>query len=433
MADRARPGAVAFASLVGTSIEYYDFFIYATASALVFNRLFFPAFDPTVGTLLSLSTFAVAFIARPVGGVVLGHFGDRVGRKSMLVFTLTTMGAATVLIGLLPTYDSIGVAAPVLLVVLRFVQGFALGGEYTGAVLMTAEHAQGRRSGFFASWVQTGAQFGLIIANVVFLLVAGLSEEAMLSWGWRVPFLASLVLVAVGLFIRIQIEESPEFEQIKDQRRIERSPLLTVVRRSPGTILLTAGASISSGVTFYGLTVFGLSYGVRVLGFSSAEMLAAVILSAVLCIVLVLVFGAWADRLGVRRVFVAGLVGTAVVAVPWGLIAGAGSFALLVLAYLLLVVPYSAQWSTQGVFLSRAFAGEVRASGMALGFTLGLIVGGGLTPIVLTAIADRAGLVGAAGYIALAALVSAACGAGVTQRDVPGGLSRAPARSIGST
>jgi MFS family permease len=417
VAQRTRPATVAFASLAGTSIEYYDFFIYATASALVFNRLFFPAFDPTVGTLLSLSTFAVAFIARPVGGVVLGHFGDRTGRKSMLVFTLTTMGAATVLIALLPTYDSIGVAAPVLLVVLRFVQGFALGGEYTGAVLMASEHARGRRSGFFASWVQTGAQFGLIIANGVFLLVGGLSEEAMLSWGWRVPFLASVVLVALGLFIRLQIEESPEFERIKEQRRIERSPLATVVRRNPGTILLAAGASVSSGVTFYGLTVFGLSYGVRVLGFSSAEMLTAVILSAALCILLVLSFGAVADRLGVRRVFVAGLVGSAVVAVAWGLMAGSGSFALLVLGYLLLVVPYSAQWSTQGVFLSQAFAGEVRASGMALGFTLGLIIGGGFTPIILTAIADRAGLVGAAGYIAAAALVSAACGAVMSQRD----------------
>ena len=330
MVQRTRPATVALASLAGTSIEYYDFFIYATAAALVFNRLFFPSFDPTVGTLLSLTTFAVAFIARPLGGVVLGHFGDRTGRKSMLVFTLTTMGAATVLIGLLPTYDSIGVAAPILLVVLRFIQGFALGGEYTGAVLMAAEHTQGQRSGFFASWVQTGAQFGLIIANLVFLLVAGLSEEAMLSWGWRVPFLASLLLVAVGLFVRLQIGESPEFERIKEQRRIERSPLLTVVRQSPGTILLAAGASVSSGATFYGLTVFGLSYGVQVLGFSRAEMLSVVILSAAVCIALVLWFGALSDRFGVRRMFVAGLVGTAVVAVPWAVMSDAGSFALLV-------------------------------------------------------------------------------------------------------
>ncbi len=418
MVQRTRPATVALASLAGTSIEYYDFFIYATAAALVFNRLFFPTFDPTVGTLLSLTTFAVAFIARPLGGIVLGHFGDRTGRKSMLVFTLTTMGAATVLIGLLPTYDSsIGVAAPILLVVLRFIQGFALGGEYTGAVLMAAEHTQGQRSGFFASWVQTGAQFGLIIANLVFLLVAGLSEEAMLSWGWRVPFLASLLLVAVGLFVRLQIGESPEFERIKEQRRIERSPLLTVVRQSPGTILLAAGASVSSGATFYGLTVFGLSYGVQVLGFSRAEMLSVVILSAAVCIALVLWFGALSDRFGVRRMFVTGLVGTAVVAVPWAVMSGAGSFALLAMGYLFVIVPYSAQWATQGVFLSQGFAGEVRASGMALGFTLGLIIGGGFTPIILTAIADRGGLVGAAGYIAVAALVSAACGSVMTQRD----------------
>ena len=417
MAPRTRPATVAFASLIGTSVEYYDFFIYATAAALVFNRLFFPAFDPTVGTLLSLATFAVGFVARPLGGVVLGHFGDRVGRKSMLVFTLTTMGAATVLIGLLPTYESIGVAAPVLLVVLRFVQGFALGGEYTGAVLMATEHTRGRRSGFFASWVQTGAQFGLIIANLVFLAIAGLSEEAVLSWGWRVPFVASLVLVVLGLFIRLRIAESPEFERIKDERRVEKLPLMTVLRQSPGTILLAAGASISSGVTFYGLTVFGLAYGVGVLGFSRAEMLTVVIVSAAFCIVLVLLFGASSDRLGVRRVFVAGLVGSAVLAVPWGLLADSGSFALLVLGYLLLIVPYAAQWSTQGVFLSRAFAGEVRASGMGLGFTLGLILGGGLTPIILTAVADRAGMIGAASYIAAAAIVSAICGAVVTQRN----------------
>jgi MFS family permease len=411
-----RPSKVALASLAGTSIEYYDFFIYGTAAALVFNRLFFPSFDPLVGTLLSFSTFAVAFIARPIGGIVLGHFGDRVGRKAMLIITLTTMGASTLLVGLLPSYDSIGIAAPILLVALRFIQGFSLGGEYTGAVLMTSEHSQADQRGYFGSWVQTGAQFGLIIANLVFLAVSGLSHKQMLAWGWRVPFIASVALVALGFFIRLRITESPTFQKVKEEGRIEKAPLLTVLRESPGTILLTAGASISSGVTFYGISVFGLSYGVSTLGLSNAQMLTVLIVSAALCIVLTLYFGRLSDRLGYRPVFVGGLIGTAVVAVPWGLLVGTGSFGGVFAGYLLIVIPYAAQWATLGVFFSRAFEGQVRYSGMSLGYTLGLILGGGLTPIIFANLVQMTrSILGVAGYLGAAGIVSAVCGGLIVQ------------------
>lgn len=257
---RLQPRRAAAASLIGTAIESYDFFIYATAAALVFNKVFFPAFGGLAGTLVSLSTFAVGFVVRPIGGIVIGHLGDKVGRRPMLVFTLIAMGAATVLIGLLPSYATIGVAAPILLILLRVVQGFALGGEFGGAVVLTMEHSDKDRRGFFGSWVQTGGPLGLVLANVVFLPVATLPQDDFLSWGWRVPFLLSAVLVVVGYVLRRTIEESPTSEEIRDSGAVDRTPLLTVLRTYPLHTLLVAGTTLCGGVTFYVLAVFGLSY-----------------------------------------------------------------------------------------------------------------------------------------------------------------------------
>ncbi|MGD9528413.1 MAG: MFS transporter, partial [Pseudonocardia sp.] len=259
---------VAVGTFIGTTIEWYDFFLYGTASALIFSRLFFPTFDPLTGTLLSFATFGVAFVARPIGGVIFGHFGDRLGRKPMLVVTLLMMGLATGFVGLLPTYETIGVAAPILLVLFRLVQGLSAGGEYGGAVLMTVEHADRGRRGFYGSWVQAGSPAGLILANVAFLAVAQLPEAALFSWGWRIPFLASFALVVVGLVIRVALDESPEFAEVKRTTGTEAAPVVVALRNDWRQILLTAGAYVSAGVTVYGAAVFSLSYASTTAGFT---------------------------------------------------------------------------------------------------------------------------------------------------------------------
>ena len=251
---------VVLASLIGTTIEWYDFFLYGTAAALVFNRLFFPTLDPLAGTMASFATYAVGFFARPVGGIVFGHFGDRMGRKSMLVTTLMLMGLATFLIGILPTYAQVGVAAPVLLVILRFVQGFGVGGEWGGAVLMVVEHGHRGQRGLYASWVQAGVPAGLLLANAVFILFSLLPDEAFLSWGWRVPFLLGIALLGVGLFIRLQIVESPLFAQVLARKEQSRVPFFEVLRRHPRNVLLAMGARMADNGTFYIFTVFVLTY-----------------------------------------------------------------------------------------------------------------------------------------------------------------------------
>ena len=252
---------VAADSFIGTTIEWYDFFLYGTAAALVFGQLFFPYADPLIGTLSSFATFAVAFIARPFGGALFGHYGDRMGRKTMLVITLLMMGIGTFLIGCLPTFESVGILAPILLVVLRTIQGIALGGEWGGAVLMAVEHATPGRRGFYGSWPQIGAPAGLFLGTLVFEVFASLPQEQFLAWGWRVPFLLSIVLVGVGLFIRLRILETPAFTQMKESQTEAQRPLLDVIRDQPKTIVLATGMRLSENVSFYVVTVFALSFG----------------------------------------------------------------------------------------------------------------------------------------------------------------------------
>src|SRR5499427_1900168 len=254
---------VAFASLIGTTIEWYDFFLYNTAAALVFNKLFFPTFDPFVGTLLAFSTYAVGFAARPIGGIVIGHYGDKVGRKSMLVLTLIMMGLATALIGLLPTYDAIGVWAPIILVLLRVIQGFGVGGQWGGAVLMTVEHAPAGQRGFYGSWPQIGVPAGLLTSTTVFRLFAKLPPDQFMSWGWRVPFLLSIVLVAIGLLIRMKILETPSFTKIKATHSVARQPILEVLQKYPKQVLQAAGARAAENGAFYIYSVFMLVYATQ--------------------------------------------------------------------------------------------------------------------------------------------------------------------------
>ncbi len=259
-APRESVRRVALASMVGTSVEWYDFFVFGTASALVFGRLFFPTFSELAGTLAAFASFAVGFVARPVGGLVFGHFGDRIGRKTTLVLTLTMMGVATFLMGLMPTYATIGVWAPILMVALRFVQGLAVGGEWGGAVLMATEHSGGERRGFFGSFAQMGSAVGGLMSTGMFLLVQQLPEDDFVSWGWRVPFLVSIVLVFVGLFIRLRIMESPIFAKIKETRRLVKMPAIELLRFDARNVLLAAGLYMAHGTLFYAMTVYTLAY-----------------------------------------------------------------------------------------------------------------------------------------------------------------------------
>jgi len=302
---------VAIASFIGTTIEWYDFFLYGTASALVFARLFFPKYDAMTGVMASYSTYAVGFIARPIGGIVCGHFGDRIGRKSMLIFTLSLMGVATALIGLLPTYDQIGVWAPALLIVLRIAQGFAVGGEWGGAVLMAVEHSPKGRRGFYGSWPQVGVPVGLLLSTGVFALITTLPEDALFSWGWRVAFLLSVLLVGVGLYVRLAMTEPPEFAEIKRTSSESKAPILDAVRQHPKNVVLAMGARIAENGAFYLYTIFILTYAtLPQIGFSRSSVLYAIALAAVVEIFAIPTYGWLSDKLGRRPVYLFGAIFT---------------------------------------------------------------------------------------------------------------------------
>ena len=281
MGERSSIRKVAAASFIGTTIEWYDFFLYGTAAALVFNKLFFPEFSPLAGTLLAFSTYAVGFVARPIGGIVIGHYGDKIGRKAMLILSLLIMGIATFLIGLLPTYDAIGVAAPILLVILRLAQGFGVGGEWGGAVVLAVEHAPSGKRGFYGAWPQMGVPAGLLLSTGVFTVFNTLlSESAFLSWGWRVPFLLSIVLVAIGLFIRLRILETPAFRGSRTLRRRCACPSSRRSATYPRNVLLAMGMRIAENGVFYVFTVFSLTYGAQVLGVPRTTVLIGVLIAA---------------------------------------------------------------------------------------------------------------------------------------------------------
>ena len=382
---------VVAASMIGTTIEWYDFFLYGSAAALVFNRLFFPDYDPLVGTMLAFATYALGFVARPVGGIVFGHYGDRIGRKHLLMLSLILMGVATVLIGLLPTYNQIGIWAPIALILLRLVQGFAVGGEWGGAVLMAAEHGDARRRGFWASWPQAGVPAGNLLAAGVLALMAGLqTEEDFLSWGWRVPFLLSALLVVVGWYIRNRVSESPMFEKALDEAEIPpKAPAMDVLRERPGALVLGAGLRIGENISYYILTVFSLTYLVDVAAESRSLALNALLAGAAVQFFAIPLFAMLSDRIGRRPVYAFGGLGLAAWSFAMFPLLGSGDNASIVLALVVGLVLHGAMYGPQAAFITELFPTRIRYSGVSLAYQLTAIVGGSLAPIIALALYQR--------------------------------------------
>lgn len=384
---------VAVASFVGTTIEWYDFFLYGTASALIFNKLFFPNYDPLTGTLASFGTYAVGFAARPIGGIVCGHYGDKIGRKSMLILTLLIMGIATFLIGCLPTYNQIGIWAPILLVLLRVAQGFGVGGEWGGAVLMAVEHAPAGKRGFYGSWPQTGVPAGLLLSTLIFGQISKLPEQSFLTWGWRIAFLLSIALVGVGLFIRLAVVEPPLFARLKESGAGARMPILDAVRHHPKNLFLAMGARVAENGAFYLYTVFVLTYATQPkIGFTSASLLKAISLAAVIHIFAIPTFGALSDRFGRRPVYLFGAIFTGLFAFPFFWLIESSNTALMMLAIALaLVLGHAAMYGPQASFFSELFGTRVRYSGASLGYQLASVIAGGLSPLIATGLLKRYG------------------------------------------
>ncbi|MBW8820024.1 MAG: MHS family MFS transporter [Streptomyces sp.] len=384
------------ASLIVTTIEWYDFFLYGSAAALVFNKLFFPDSDPLVGTLLSFLTYAVGFAARPLGALVFGHYGDRLGRKKLLVLSLLLMGGATFAIGLLPTHATVGTAAPVLLTVLRLVQGFALGGEWGGAVLLVSEHGDARRRGFWASWPQTGAPAGQLLATgVLSLLTAVLSDAAFGSWGWRIPFLLSGVLVIVGLWIRLSVDESPVFKQALAQAEArkaartgaaEKLPVVSVLRHHWRDVLVAMGARMAENISYYVITAFILVYATTSAGVSKQTALNSVLIASAVHFAVIPAWGALSDRVGRRPVYLLGAVGVGLWMFPFFSLIDTGGFGNMVLAVTVGLVMHGAMYAPQAAFFSEMFATRMRYSGASIGAQFASVAAGAPAPLIATAL-----------------------------------------------
>lgn len=387
---------VALSGLLGTAVEFYDFLVYGTVAALVFGDLFFPGADPAVGTIAAFGTFAAGYVARPLGGIVFGHFGDRLGRKSMMLLTMVLMGCGSFLIGLLPTYDAIGVWAPVLLVTLRVVQGVAIGGEWGGATLMVVEHAertQGSRRGLWSSSTQLGAPLGAVLSAGVVTLVSGLPDEQFHSWGWRVPFLLSLLLLAVGMFVRLKVAESPLFERAAERGERApsgRPPILEVLRR-PGPVLRAACVGIGAFTAQSLLTGFMISYAVGH-GYSRPQVLTAVTVASAVALFVLPAASALSDRVGRRPVVLAGAIASAALAFPVLALVDSGSPGLLILALALgHGVAQSTMYGPLGALLTEMFGTRVRYTGASLGYQAATLVGAGFSPLVATSLVASSG------------------------------------------
>ena len=381
--DQSKMRKIATASVIGTTVEWYDLFLFGTASALVFNQVFFPDLPPAVGTILSFLTFAAAYVARTLGAILFGHFGDRLGRKSMLLISLLTMGGATLAIGLVPDFATIGIAAPFILLTLRIIQGLALGGEWGGAVLMTVEHAPQERRGWYGSLVQVGVPFGTLLANVAFLIVtATVSTEALYTWGWRVPFIASVLLVAVGIYIRLNIEETPSFQQVREQGAKAKLPFAYLMRHYWKQVILGGVATLSTGSSFTLMVASGVNYGTSEQGYSANLMLWVVLVACLLGIFFIPFFGRLSDRVGRKPIIAAGLpvfsnqkngnASRASAAIP----------AAVFLAYGLMMIAFSANYGPIATFLAELFGAKVRYSGLSVAYMLSGLLGSAITPAV---------------------------------------------------
>jgi metabolite-proton symporter len=373
------------ASTIGTAIEWYDFFLYSIVTGLVFAKLFFPHSDPWVGTLEAFAIYAVGFVARPIGAAIFGHYGDRIGRKSTLIATLLLMGLATFAVALVPTYESIGIWGAVILTALRFIQGIGVGGEWGGSVLMSMEWARTDHSrGFIASWPQFGVPCGLFLANLAILALSQMSGEHFLAWGWRIPFALSLVLVGVGLYIRLGILETPVFAKLIAERKVERTPMLTVIQQYPKEILLSAFARMAEQAPFYIFTAFIFSYGIQTLHVSRNFLLSAVLVASVLSFVSIPLFGHLSDRIGRKNMYMIGAVVTGLFGFIYFAMLNTGSEAIIFLAIILSLVPHDMLYGPQAALIAESFTGRLRYSGSSLGYQLASVIAGGPAPLIAT-------------------------------------------------
>ncbi|HKS57429.1 MAG TPA: MFS transporter [Steroidobacteraceae bacterium] len=408
MAESARPGRLATASIVGTMLEYYDFAIYNTLAALAFGKLFFPSFDPLTGTILAFSTFAVGYFSRPIGGVIFGHLGDRYGRRFVLVATLIVMGVTTALIGALPTYEVAGAISPVLLVALRFVQGAALGGEWAGAVLLSVEHGDQCQRGRNASWAQMGPSLGTLLATgSIALVISQLDSEAFLSWGWRLPFFASVLLVGFGLWIRSGVQETPLFRQLEREKTQARAPVGEVIRHHWRKLLLGGGARIGPDVLYSLAAVFSLSYLTTTLGVPRTTALIALSIGGACNALTIPLFGGLSDRYGRRVVYGAGVVCALALAFAFFPLLDTGSPVAITVAIAAALVVHAMMYGPQAAFIAEQFPTRVRYAGASLAYTLAGIVGGGIAPVMFATLQKVYGTTFAlSAYLAVALLVT---------------------------
>ena len=400
---------VVAASMIGTTIEWYDFFLYGTAAALVFNKLFFPASEPLVGTMLAFATYALGFVARPLGGIVFGHFGDRIGRKKLLMLSLMLMGGATVLIGCLPTHAQVGVWAPAMLVALRLIQGFAVGGEWGGAVLIVAEHGDAARRGLWASFPQAGVAGGSLLASGMLAAMAAFQTEAdFLAWGWRVPFLLSAVLIGVGWWIRSTVEESPTFQEVaKEAAALEKAPTLEAIRKRPRELLIGAGLKFAENISYYVITVFSITYVTQAVGLSRGVALNAILVASAIHCVLIPMFGALSDRIGRRPVYAFGAFGMAVWAFAFFHLLDTADPLLITAACVGALVFHGAMYGPQAAFLAEMFPTRMRYSGVSLAYQVTSIFAGSLAPLIAAALLQATGSgTPIAIYVAAASLIT---------------------------
>ncbi|HLU54493.1 MAG TPA: MFS transporter [Pseudonocardia sp.] len=374
------------ASFIGTSIEWYDYYIFGTAAALVFGQLFYPDFSPAAGTLAAFATFAVGFIARPLGAAVIGHFGDRLGRKSMLVLTLLLTGGATFLIGVLPTFESIGLAAPLLLVILRLAQGFGVGGEWGGAVLIATEHAPPTRRAIYGSFAQFGVPVGVLTSNIAFLAVSPLADEDFMAWGWRLPFLASIVLVVVGIIVRRRLQDAPEFQRLKQERSLAKVPVADLFRTEPLKVVLASLAAIGPPAIGYSVIVYMLTYGTQVVGFPRPLLLTLILLSTLVWIATIVVSAVLADRYGAKPIYVIGTITAVVWPLPMFALVDTGNAGLAFIAFCVAAIVQGLIVGAQGRLFTEIFDVRVRYSGASITYQIGGMIGGAVTPIAATAL-----------------------------------------------
>ena len=411
---------VALTALAGTSIEWYDFFLYATAAALVFPSAFFPDSTPTMGLILSFGTFAFGFIARPLGGILFGHFGDRVGRKRTLVIALMMMGIASTLIGLLPTFATIGIAAPILLSLLRFTQGLAIGGQWGGAMLLVTESAPADKRGYYGAYAQAGAPVGVILANVAFMIISySVSEDAFMNWGWRIPFISSVLLIGISMYVQLHMEETDAFKELQKLQKkkqaeqpqaavVRRSPVLEAIAKYPKRIALAAGAFLSIQVSFYILIGFVLAYGTDAdgAGMTRDQMLFAVLLASVLQVPAQFLAASYSDKHGRRGIFMLGAILTGVWAFALFPLIDTGNFWLIVLGLSGGLMFLGMMYGPQAAFFTELFSTEVRYSGASLGYQMGAILGGAFAPTIATILWKEYSIVWVSVYIAIASVLS---------------------------